>query len=739
MIKEMKLLFLKNSVACMAFILSGVMSTALCTCSRLEPGENPPAAVNGILDARNWDFKKKGPVELNGSWEFYWNRLIQPSEFSGQPTAATAADYAQVPGIWKGMKLDGKKLPGKGCATYRLRVLLNTPEDDRMGIKFLNISTAFEAFINGNKIASAGRVGTNQGDSSPGYRPMIADCRPDTAMDIVIHVSNFDYPYGGIKQTITIGTLRSITTLREKNLAVEFLFFGALFIMACYYLVLFMLNMSDRSPLYFGILCMILSFWVILMNERFVAEIFPFMSWEFLYKIEYGSVYVTLPLGILFVHSLFPGETHSRLIKFFLGAGAIALGMIIFLPANIYAVTLPYYHAVICAGFCYAAYVMAMAVTRKREGSRIIIVSGIIFMIAGVNDILNIYYILNTGNYLHIALLFLLFSHGYLITHRFSHAVKVIEDLTERLAESTIEVEKKNIQLIDLNWNLEEKVEERTEELKSAMERLETSNRNLTNVCRNLETAQAIAKSDMDMAINVQLNFLPKGPPQSAEWDTAYYYKAMSGISGDFYDFYEIDGTFCGLSLFDVSGHGISSGLITTIARSIIHRHFRQNMDKQMDIILTLVNQDIQNEIKNNYYYLTGVILRLKGNSVEYVNAGHPNILLKSGGIVKPVLNKENESISGSILGIKSISVPFEVCTFDVKQGDYLLLYSDGLTDSFDENLGRFDVKQLINTFKSAPEETSELVSNHITSTFFEIRGSTLLSDDITLIVMKKK
>jgi sigma-B regulation protein RsbU (phosphoserine phosphatase) len=54
----------------------------------------------------------------------------------------------------------------------------------------------------------------------------------------------------------------------------------------------------------------------------------------------------------------------------------------------------------------------------------------------------------------------------------------------------------------------------------------------------------------------------------------------MSGISGDLYDFYLDDDTLSGISLFDVSGHGIASGLITMLAKSILFRTYNSNMDQ---------------------------------------------------------------------------------------------------------------------------------------------------------------
>lgn len=40
-----------------------------------------PKVINGVINLTNWDFDKNGNVELNGEWEFYWNQLLEPSDF----------------------------------------------------------------------------------------------------------------------------------------------------------------------------------------------------------------------------------------------------------------------------------------------------------------------------------------------------------------------------------------------------------------------------------------------------------------------------------------------------------------------------------------------------------------------------------------------------------------------------------------------------------------------------------
>lgn len=42
----------------------------------------PPQAQKGVMDLRGWDFERDGPVRLSGEYEFYWDILLSPEDFT---------------------------------------------------------------------------------------------------------------------------------------------------------------------------------------------------------------------------------------------------------------------------------------------------------------------------------------------------------------------------------------------------------------------------------------------------------------------------------------------------------------------------------------------------------------------------------------------------------------------------------------------------------------------------------
>ena len=67
----------------------------------------------------------------------------------------------------------------------------------------------------------------------------------------------------------------------------------------------------------------------------------------------------------------------------------------------------------------------------------------------------------------------------------------------------------------------------------------------------------------------------------------------------EIYDFYYIDDKISGLGVFDVSGHGISSGLITMIAKSILSQSFTEGINLELNELFTIANTRLQGDLKN--------------------------------------------------------------------------------------------------------------------------------------------
>ncbi len=135
-------------------------------------------------------------IELSGEWEFYWKRFIEPdcsgNDCSGEKT------YIKVPGNWNdsGNFRNGKSRPVFGYGTYRLKVAL--PRGGPYALWINKIRSAYRMYINGKPVSMAGNKSkTGKGYRSKIYSSVVIVNETEPEIEIVLHVSNFDYYRGG--------------------------------------------------------------------------------------------------------------------------------------------------------------------------------------------------------------------------------------------------------------------------------------------------------------------------------------------------------------------------------------------------------------------------------------------------------------------------------------------------------------------------------------------------------------
>lgn len=245
-------------------------------------------------------------VLLDGQWEFFWNRLIDP----GKVEAASSTEYIEVPSSWN-KYIGNEKQSGYGYATYRLQ--FKAAENIKLGLKIPRMFTAYKLWVNGELIATAGEVGKTREAMTPQYLPQVALFETQQGVsEILVQVSNFHHRSGGMLESIHLGGERQIVKLRDINLAGELIIFGSLICIGLYHLALFFFRKENISSLYFALFCILIGIRTLIVGERFFIYLFPDFSWEIAHKIQTLSFYLTVPLILMFFKSIYPQYFHAH-------------------------------------------------------------------------------------------------------------------------------------------------------------------------------------------------------------------------------------------------------------------------------------------------------------------------------------------------------------------------------------------------------------------------------------------
>jgi PAS domain S-box-containing protein len=412
-------------------------------CSPAFQERIPPQAVKGVLDLTQWDFKRDGPIDLEGEYEFYWKRHLEPYDFV-KSALPQKSGFIRVPGYWNNFIIGGKKLRGQGYATYRLRVLFRDQKNS-LAIKFLSMGTAFKFYINGKELGAVGIAGMSRETTVPRYFPEVVDLEIEkNQLEIILHLSNFHHRRGGAWELIKLGEEEQIREIRERRLSFDLFLFGSILVMALYHIGLFVLRKKDRSPLYFGIFSFLIALRVLTTGERYFIHLFPNASWELMVKIEYLSIYLALPAFALFMQSIFSKEFSKRILRVIVILCLSLSCIVIFSPARIFTYTLPVSHLIIFTSFVYGIYVLIFSISRKRYGALVFLIGFLILSLATVNDIMHVEKIIQTGYFAPFGLFIFIFSQAFILSLRFSRALTTVE-MQEKELRGTLEAYKKEI------------------------------------------------------------------------------------------------------------------------------------------------------------------------------------------------------------------------------------------------------------------------------------------------------
>lgn len=244
-------------------------------------------------------------------------------------------------------------------------------------------------------------------------------------------------------------------------------------------------------------------------------------------------------------------------------------------------------------------------------------------------------------------------------------------------------------------------------------------------------------ENEIKMAAVIQQSFFRQQVDDIKKYEVGYFSRPMVGVSGDLYDFYKTGEKLDGLGIFDVSGHGISSGLVTMLVKNIIHQEFYNQKDAELWEIVNQINDRVIEEKGEIQNYLTGVLVRLYEDKFELVDAGHPAPILykKSTGECNYI---ELGDKSVGVIGIAGFPVFYESIFCDFEDGDELILFSDGVIDIKNENGEYFGKERLLKAAKvmvgmSAAEQVS-----YIANDIYSFCANCEQNDDLTIIVLKK-
>jgi sigma-B regulation protein RsbU (phosphoserine phosphatase) len=238
-------------------------------------------------------------------------------------------------------------------------------------------------------------------------------------------------------------------------------------------------------------------------------------------------------------------------------------------------------------------------------------------------------------------------------------------------------------------------------------------------------------EKELEIGRGIQQSFLPEAPPEVPGFDIAALNSPALEVGGDFYDFIPVALDKWGLVIADVSGKGVPAALFMALSRTLIRANAVDNPTVSQAILKAnkmIAEQDRANMFVTLFY---GVLDTGK-KTITYVNAGHnpPLVLSKKGGDIVMLAAK------GIALGIMS-DITLEEKEVSLREGDVVILFTDGVTESINRKQEQFGQERLIKLIEENRTLSAREIVNKIEQKVAVFSEGQSQFDDLTLVAVK--
>ena len=242
-------------------------------------------------------------------------------------------------------------------------------------------------------------------------------------------------------------------------------------------------------------------------------------------------------------------------------------------------------------------------------------------------------------------------------------------------------------------------------------------------------------ESELKIAHDIQMSMVPKIFPPFPDRDEFDLYATLvpaREVGGDFYDFFFLDKDRLCLAIGDVSGKGVPASLFMAVAKTLFKATTTASNDHPDKILSRLNDELCKDNTTCMFVTLFGAILDIRTGQMEYSNGGHNLPYKLSNG-----QSKQLENTKGTVVGVME-DARFEKNVIAVEPGDWIIFYTDGVTEAMNNHEELFSESRLEQFLSSLdPSISAQELTQRLVSEVRQFSSTMEQSDDITIVAMR--
>ena len=239
-----------------------------------------------------------------------------------------------------------------------------------------------------------------------------------------------------------------------------------------------------------------------------------------------------------------------------------------------------------------------------------------------------------------------------------------------------------------------------------------------------------LAKDELAVGRAVQQAFIPQQNPSLNDWAIWLYSQPANDVGGDLVDYLKISENKLQIALADVAGKGLGAALMMAKLQATL-RALAPNFQSLAELGAHVNEILCRDGLPNRFASLVYLELESGSNVIQILNAGHmPAIIIRD--------NRIQEMPRGSpALGLQK-EITFIEQQIEMKKGDVLFIYSDGITDARNEAGKFFGEQRMMKLIQQYSGLSIEKIGKNILNEVEQFIGTERLYDDLSMVILKR-